>query len=62
MTNDSIDKKAIYEELNKAIEHQVCKWCENYHHGEFCEKCRLCNISIVFQTIYLLMNREGGET
>lgn len=44
-----IDKQ----ELKDHIESNICKWCANYHRGNFCSDCAICKVSQVFSTIAL---------
>ena len=48
------EDKFTKSEIADKIEQRVCTWCPKYNHGEWSEHCRLCNISMVFQTIDLM--------
>ena len=48
------EEKFTKKEFTDRVEQSVCRWCPKYNHGEFSEPCRLCNISVVYQTIDLM--------
>lgn len=41
------------QELKNKIEHNICRWCNNYKDGNFCGDCAICKVSQVFSTIAL---------
>jgi hypothetical protein len=51
------EEKFTKKEFTDRVEMSVCKWCRNYNHGEFSTPCRLCNISVVYQTIDLMEHK-----
>lgn len=46
------------DEIFGAIECRVCRRCENYKSGEFSEPCRICNVSVIYQTFELLDQQD----
>lgn len=42
------------EQATKAIEYNVCKWCNNYHAGQFSDNCQNCKVSKCYQAIDVL--------
>ena len=50
------NRAAIYGELTAVFEHRICRYCQHFNHGNYSEQCRLCKLSIVFQSIDLKKN------
>ena len=40
-------------ELKDKIEHNICRWCNNYKGGDFCSDCAICKVSQVYSTMAL---------